>query len=190
MSGIMNAKSRTSSSWHNWSQQITCFHNVIIQWHQQSFIQLTSNSSENYSKQQHFTLCELSAFNNMLQCIVTHGCVCVLPLTHNTTPHHTHTQTDGPTRHHSLCPADRQLLSIPRMTHTDGPARQHTHKHTHTHSTHTQTDLPNTTHSPTYTQANMHDTRHTHTGGPAQHHTLTLSSRSTATRHSAYHRHT
>ena len=105
---------------------------------------------------------------------------------------------------HTHCLADRQLIGIPRMTYTR-----------------TQTDLPNTTHSlspanqkllgiphmtltqrrtcpthtltlssrPTATQHSCYDT-HTQTDGPAQHHTLSLSSKPTANRHSSYDTHT
>ena len=75
-------------------------------------------------------------------------------------PRITHTQTDEPAqRTHSLSPADRQLIGIPHMTHTqtDGPAQHHT---------------LNLSSRPTATRHSSYDTRTN--DGPAQHHTLTL----------------
>ena len=129
---------------------------------------------------------------------------------------------------HTHSPADQQLLGIPRIKHTqtDRPVQHHTltlsrrptaflvlhtHRRTcptpHTHCladrhligvlgmTHTYTDGPAQYHTltlssrPTATRHYSYDT-HTQTDGPAQHHTLTLSKRLTTTQHSSYDTHT
>ena len=67
---------------------------------------------------------------------------------------------------------------------------QQTNSYSHSlYDTHTETDLPNTTHSlsPVDRQLlGIPAITHTQTDGPAQHHTLNLSSRLTATRSSSY----
>ena len=109
---------------------------------------------------------------------------------------------DRPNTTHSLSPADRQLLGIPRMTHThtDGPAQHDTLTLSSRPAATRQSSYDTPTHRRTCTTPHTHSlqqtdgysafrVRHTHTQTDLPKTTLTLCSRSTATQHSLYDTH-